>query len=92
MLNCEYCDYFINAGESRCGSGIKSNASCKLSGHVFIEGEMESKSEYPCRDISYQEYLNREEAHEKHNSSRSTRVLHINRGRSSAGKRLPIAG
>lgn len=92
MLNCEYCDYFINAGESSCGSGIKSKASCKFSGHVFIEGEMESKSEYPCRDISYQEYLNREEAHEKSTFSRSIRVLHIKKGRTAAVKRLPIAG
>jgi|GEM_PF-2879771 len=85
MLNCEYCDYLENAGEGCCGSGMKNNASCKLSGHVFIEGEMESETEYPCRDISYQDYLNR-------NEGRGRRVLHIKKGRISTGRRLPIAG
>jgi hypothetical protein len=70
---------------------MKSNASCEFSGHVFIKDEMESKTEYPCRDISYQDYLNRKEVH-VFAFSRSRRVLHIKKGRISTGRRLPIAG
>ncbi len=93
MLNCEYCDYLENASEGCYGSGMKNNASCKLSEHIFIEGEMESETEYPCRDISYQDYLNRSEAHTiKSAFNRDRRNLHIKKGRIPAGRRLPIAG
>lgn len=93
MLDCEYCDYFVNAGESCCGSSMKSNASCKFSGHIFIDGEIDSETEYPCRDISYHDYLNRSEAHViKFTFYRGMRILHIKKGRASAGRKLPIAG
>lgn len=58
-----------------------------------MKDEMESGTEYPCRDVSYQDYLNRSEAHAiKFAFNRGRRLLHIKKGRISTGRRLPIAG
>ncbi|HEX2946284.1 MAG TPA: hypothetical protein VHT96_10060 [Clostridia bacterium] len=93
MLNCEYCDYYeSNGGQSR-RQGIGNHTRCSFSGHVFSGGELEKDEEYPCRDISYQEYLDRGNEREKQHIVNGRRKLIVKRNRPAAEKvRLPIAG
>lgn len=59
MLNCEYCDYFENVIGVSSGSEIENVSLCKFSSYVFAADETKSDMEYPCKDISYQDYLNK---------------------------------
>lgn len=59
MNNCEYCDYYKNIG----GNGIKDNyatAVCTFADVILFKEYFESQGvEYPCRHITYQQYLDR---------------------------------
>lgn len=59
MVNCQYCNYYIGMSSL---SVKKTNAVAVCSFAdvlLFTDGGNEGM-EYPCRHISYQEYLNRE--------------------------------
>jgi hypothetical protein len=59
MLNCGYCDYFKGANKVSSDSVGENGCFCKFTGYVFKVDETENEMEYPCKDISYQDYLNR---------------------------------
>ncbi|WP_133051117.1 hypothetical protein [Ruminiclostridium hungatei] len=47
MLDCGYCDYY---------SQEKGKKVCTFTGHLFLKNPSDMES-YPCRNLSYQEYL-----------------------------------
>ncbi len=47
MLDCSYCDYFTQE---------KGKKECTFTGHLFLKNPLDMES-YPCRNLSYQEYL-----------------------------------
>lgn len=57
MLNCEYCDYYKNAK----GLQGRAHCFCQLTDHIFRLGDMNSDMDYPCSNISYQDYLARKQ-------------------------------
>lgn len=64
MLNCEYCDYCKNLMEVSKGSEGENGCFCMFTGYAFVVDETKSDMEYPCKDISYQDYLNRSKVRE----------------------------
>jgi hypothetical protein len=56
MLQCESCDYLHNTVN---GSGI---CKCEFTGHVFIGKAGFELNEYPCKNRSYEEFLERRAA------------------------------
>jgi hypothetical protein len=58
MSNCEYCDYYKLLGDTNAAKGtIK--AVC-LFADVTLFNHSSETVEYPCKHISYQEYIGRE--------------------------------
>lgn len=57
MLNCEYCDY-LKVDTSN-GMVNEKACLCTFSGFHFNTGDMDKDMEYPCKDMSYEDYLNR---------------------------------
>ncbi|HEX2926189.1 MAG TPA: hypothetical protein VHP38_08020 [Ruminiclostridium sp.] len=51
MLNCSFCDYY---------SQEKGKKVCLFSDHLFIKNPLDMKN-YPCQDMSYQDYLSKQE-------------------------------
>jgi hypothetical protein len=62
MKNCEYCDYFksISAGSD---SGMEERAVCLFTDTVLFAEQERDGQEYPCGNVSYQEYLERKKSH-----------------------------
>lgn len=58
MENCEYCDYYRNVIESNTEEE-NMKAICIFTGTVLYTNDEKPDMEYPCRNVSYQEYLNR---------------------------------
>jgi hypothetical protein len=56
MLNCEYCNYYTEEKAK-----MESEGSCIFCGYQFQAGDFINDMEYPCSNISYQEYLNKKE-------------------------------
>jgi len=54
MINCDRCDYFNEQSEVK-GETMK----CVFSNYVFKQHPEELDIEYPCKNISYTDYLNR---------------------------------
>lgn len=58
MLNCDLCDYYkIISNDENTGEGKA--AFCEFSGFIFTKDLWDLDMEYPCRNISYEEYLQR---------------------------------
>ncbi len=55
MLNCEYCNYYTDEKEN-----ITSEGSCMFCGYYFQTGDIFSDKEYPCSNISYEDYMNKQ--------------------------------
>lgn len=55
MLNCEYCNYYTDEKER-----IEAEGSCRFCGYHFQTGDFISDMEYPCGNLSYEDYLNRQ--------------------------------
>ncbi|MDF2984800.1 MAG: hypothetical protein K0R50_310 [Eubacterium sp.] len=51
MLNCSYCDYY---------SAEKGKKVCQFADHLFIKNPADLKN-YPCEDMSYDEYLSKQD-------------------------------
>lgn len=58
MLNCEYCDYLKSSGKASARTE-GSSCYCKFTEYIFGPDELGSGKEYPCRDITYDVYVNR---------------------------------
>lgn len=58
MLNCNLCDYYREVQND--GKADHGKASfCEFSGFVFNKDLQDLDIEYPCSDISYEQYLSR---------------------------------
>jgi hypothetical protein len=59
MTNCEYCDYCktVSGRDLRESSA---RAFCMFADMMLFEEADRQSEEYPCRDLSYQDYLERE--------------------------------
>jgi hypothetical protein len=57
MLNCEYCDYLKIITSN--GMISEKTCLCTFSGFHFSTEDMDTDMEYPCKDMSYEDYLNR---------------------------------
>ncbi len=58
MTNCEYCDYFKMIG-GRNTAELNAKGLCSFSNVIIITDSGNKDVEYPCKDISYQDYLER---------------------------------
>ncbi len=58
MTNCEYCDYYKNMGNS--GKEANGRAYCSFAKVVLLVDPGKPETQYPCRDMTYQEYLDRD--------------------------------
>lgn len=58
MTNCEYCDYFKVIGGSKAAE-LNEKGLCSFANVILIADLGNKDDEYPCKDISYQEYLER---------------------------------
>ncbi len=59
MTNCEYCDYCKTVSGRDLSEG-SARAFCMFADVMLFEETGEKDSEVPCRDLSYQDYLERE--------------------------------
>ena len=56
MLSCKYCDYYEEMKKSaEQGSEV---SVCHFTDHLFRKDVEALDMEYPCSDMSYQDYLN----------------------------------
>ena len=57
MTNCEYCDYYRNVIEN---IDRESNVTlCTFANVILLTDAENLDTEYPCKDITYQQYLDR---------------------------------
>lgn len=54
MLECRYCDYY----EEKSARGGSCYGKCGFTGHLFLGAGLDEE-EYPCRNVSYDDYLAR---------------------------------
>lgn len=60
MGNCEYCDYYKSLGDS--DGNADQGALCSFANVMLMPDVEKPGMEYPCKDISYEQYLSREKA------------------------------
>jgi hypothetical protein len=53
MLQCELCNYFLRA------HGKRGGCACEFTGRLFRSPREMEGEEYPCADVSYEQYLQR---------------------------------
>lgn len=64
---------------------------CKISGHIFSVDEMNMDIEYPCKDISYAEYLKKNLPSNYKIKDDNWKILYASKHRVPDTKHLPIA-
>lgn len=57
MKNCEFCDYYQPIIRKQKNS--LAGAHCTFTNIVLLEGDHTMENDYLCKDISYQDYLER---------------------------------
>ena len=57
MENCEYCNYF--SGKKKGSDGFFIKALCTFTDTLLYMNSDKKNDEYPCRNVSYQSYLER---------------------------------
>ncbi len=62
MENCEYCNYFL--GEKKGSDGLFKKALCTFTNTLLYMNADKINAEYPCRNVSYQSYLERKQKQE----------------------------
>jgi hypothetical protein len=54
MLSCKYCDYYEEIKTTEQGNEV---SVCHFSNHIFMKDVETMDMEYPCKGMSYQDYL-----------------------------------
>jgi hypothetical protein len=55
-MDCKYCDYYSELNTKSNGGG-KNACVCQFTNYMFTEDIEMSDMEYPCKNVSYQDYL-----------------------------------
>ncbi|MCX7710566.1 MAG: hypothetical protein N2484_12065 [Clostridia bacterium] len=70
MLHCEYCNYYKTSNSGNDPETEKVSA-CLFTDHIFIADMEKSDMEYPCKDATYQDYLNRKKTYVRNSQLRN---------------------
>lgn len=58
MTHCEYCDYY-KAMDNGSNAETGKTSACLFTDFIFAADMEKSGMEYPCKDVTYQDYLNK---------------------------------
>jgi hypothetical protein len=92
MQNCEYCNYLRCSSETNHGIRENNIHVCTFCGVIISAGQSMTETEYPCENISYDEYLirNKKDGSGK-KQEESWKVQYKNRRPYPGKKNFPIA-
>ncbi|HWT26816.1 MAG TPA: hypothetical protein VN131_02655 [Mobilitalea sp.] len=87
MLNCEYCDYLKMTNEKETEKGHY----CTFCGHIISAKAMIMDEEYPCKDISYAEYVSRNNTSKEETKDDNWKIIYKTKRPAPEKKNYPLA-